>query len=71
MSSFSPPQETGRLEILYVVENAGPDWKGPVGRVTQSMLQSFLPEAKDENLILVCGPAGVAVGLEIKDTTLF
>eukprot|EP00667_Euglena_gracilis_P029448 EG_transcript_39015 len=36
-------KETGRLDVVYVVEKGSPGWTGPTGYVTMDLLKSFLP----------------------------
>jgi len=44
------------LRVVWVVEDAPPDWRGEVGRVDQALLDRHLPSDRTAVEVLVCGP---------------
>ncbi|KAF7193931.1 NADH-cytochrome b5 reductase 1 [Pseudocercospora fuligena] len=49
----------GKFDVLYIVDQSEPGWKGKVGRVDKAMMQEYLPGAEKDNKIMLCGPPGM------------
>ncbi len=50
-------RDAGRLDLTVVVEDAGSDWEGERGLVTEDLLRRVLPPLDEENLaVFCCGP---------------
>lgn len=47
------------FEVHYIVDQAGPSWKGLTGHITSDMLKQHLPPPSDSNMVFVCGPPGM------------
>jgi cytochrome-b5 reductase len=48
-------QHPDRLKVIYIVENGGKDWEGPIGYVTQDLIDQHMHRA---SMVFVCGPPG-------------
>jgi len=50
-----------QFKVVYVLNDAPPGWKGPIGFVTKELLKEKLPSpGEGDNIrILVCGPPGL------------
>ena len=54
-----------RLEVVHVVDTAGPEWTGPTGRLDAEVIAALLDGSKTELVdpaYLVCGPAPMMLG---------
>ena len=56
----------GRFSVYYVLNEAPPEWKGGVGFITAAMIEAHLPapSAKDDVLIMRCGPPPMMKAME-------
>ncbi|KAL7284920.1 hypothetical protein ACG7TL_000008 [Trametes sanguinea] len=50
----------GTFDVVYTVDQASPDWKGPVGFVNRELVSQHLPPPTlgEKAKIFVCGPPG-------------
>ncbi len=55
-------QANKNLKLHFVVNQAGPDWKGATGIITADMIQKELPDYKD-NIFYCCGPPGMVTAM--------
>ena len=78
---LSDYEAAGKLAYLPVVQNPDENWTHAQGRITQQMLEHFMPlEYEDkgpkDSLIMVCGPPALkdsitAIANEMKISNLF
>lgn len=47
------------FKVFYTLDKPPSKWKGGEGFVSEEMVREHLPSAKDDCLILVCGPKGL------------
>lgn len=45
-----------KFSVQYVLSQAGEDWTGHRGFVSQQLIETYLPPANEENKALLCGP---------------
>jgi cytochrome-b5 reductase len=45
-----------KFTVQYVLSQAGEDWTGHRGFISQDLIQSYLPPAGEDNKMLLCGP---------------
>ena len=55
--------ENKNLKIVFIVNEATPQWKGAVGLITGGMIQNELPDYK-ENMFYLCGPPPMVTAME-------
>ena len=53
-----------RLHVHYVLNEAGPQWEGGRGFITQEMIKEYLPAPGDDVMVLRCGPAPMMKAME-------
>lgn len=48
------------LNVVYTIDKAEGDWKGPVGYINKTLIQQHIPPASlaEKVKVLVCGPPG-------------
>jgi ferredoxin-NADP reductase len=54
---------TPNLKLHFVLNQAGPDWKGATGFVTADMIRQVLPDFK-ENVFYTCGPPAMVTAMQ-------
>jgi ferredoxin-NADP reductase len=56
-------KENQNLKIVFIVNEATPQWKGAVGLITADMIQKELPDYR-ENMFYLCGPPPMVTAME-------
>jgi len=56
-------EENKNLKIVFIVNEATPQWKGAVGLITAEMIQKELPDYM-ENMFYLCGPQPMVSAME-------
>ena len=56
-------QKNRNLKVLFIVAQAGPEWKGATGIITGDMIKKELPDYK-ENVFYTCGPPPMVKAME-------
>ena len=56
-------QKNRNLRVLFIVAQAGPEWKGATGIITGDMIREELPDYK-ENVFYTCGPPPMVKAME-------
>ena len=56
-------QKNRNLRVLFIVAQAGPEWKGATGIITGDMIKKELPDYK-ENVFYTCGPPPMVKAME-------
>lgn len=53
------------FNVIYTVDKADANWKGPTGYVNKTLLQQHIPPASlaDKVKIMVCGPPGQVIAI--------
>ncbi|KAF1783834.1 Riboflavin synthase-like beta-barrel [Phytophthora cactorum] len=45
-----------QISVIHVLSNPSAEWKGLTGFVSKEMIETYMPEPSDDNLVCVCGP---------------
>ncbi|KAG6574353.1 NADH-cytochrome b5 reductase [Phytophthora cinnamomi] len=45
-----------QISVVHVLSNPSAEWKGLTGFVSKEMVEKYMPEPSDDNLVCVCGP---------------
>ncbi|CAH0476694.1 unnamed protein product [Peronospora belbahrii] len=45
-----------QISVIHVLSNPSAEWQGLKGFVSKEMLEKYMPEPSDDNLVCVCGP---------------
>ncbi|KAG7401835.1 NADH-cytochrome b5 reductase [Phytophthora boehmeriae] len=45
-----------QISVVHVLSNPSAAWEGETGFVSTEMVEKYMPEASDDNLVCVCGP---------------
>eukprot|EP00644_Phytophthora_capsici_P001005 jgi/Phyca11/509270/fgenesh2_kg.PHYCAscaffold_43_\ len=45
-----------QISVVHVLSNPSAEWEGLTGFVSKEMIEKYMPEPSDDNLVCVCGP---------------
>jgi len=57
-------QKNEHLKLVFIVNQAPPDWKGATGIINTELIKQHLPDYK-ENIFYTCGPPPMVEAMEI------